>query len=184
MFKSVPRALYVTLEDRGRVFRILKNWPERNVQLVRWLVVWRASGLFLHMFRAFSICQNPNSTEPSTKLAEPSQTLLTPRSIRGLRLLSPNWVCSSLFWAGFSAVAVGSSPSNPAGYVWLGHGPWATCPKQRFPLYLGSPVSKTCLEAAKPVFRFYIRSCNSQCFVRAIANANKTETGLICKTSN
>ncbi|KAL6760237.1 hypothetical protein V8C86DRAFT_2559441 [Haematococcus lacustris] len=34
MFKSVPRALFITLEDRGRVFRILKNWPERNVQLV------------------------------------------------------------------------------------------------------------------------------------------------------
>jgi malate dehydrogenase (oxaloacetate-decarboxylating)(NADP+) len=34
MFKSVPRALFVTLEDRGRVFRILKNWPERNVQLI------------------------------------------------------------------------------------------------------------------------------------------------------
>jgi hypothetical protein len=35
MFKSVPRALFISLEDRGRVFRILKNWPERNVQLVR-----------------------------------------------------------------------------------------------------------------------------------------------------
>mmetsp|Transcript_19147 Transcript_19147/g.53619 ORF Transcript_19147/g.53619 Transcript_19147/m.53619 type:complete len:624 (+) Transcript_19147:96-1967(+) len=34
MFKSVPRALFITLEDRGRVFRILKNWPERNVQMV------------------------------------------------------------------------------------------------------------------------------------------------------
>ncbi len=35
MFKSVPRALFITLEDRGRVFRILKNWPERNIKLVR-----------------------------------------------------------------------------------------------------------------------------------------------------
>ncbi|KAG1681632.1 hypothetical protein FOA52_014141 [Chlamydomonas sp. UWO 241] len=34
MFKSVPRAMFITLEDRGRVNRILKNWPERNVQLV------------------------------------------------------------------------------------------------------------------------------------------------------
>lgn len=34
MFKSVPRALFITLEDRGRVFRILKNWPERNVRLI------------------------------------------------------------------------------------------------------------------------------------------------------
>ncbi len=34
MFKSVPRALFISLEDRGRVFRILKNWPERNVKLV------------------------------------------------------------------------------------------------------------------------------------------------------
>lgn len=34
MFKSLPRALYITLEDRGRVFRILKNWPERNIKVV------------------------------------------------------------------------------------------------------------------------------------------------------
>lgn len=34
MFKSLPRGLFVTLEDRGRVFRILKNWPERNVRVV------------------------------------------------------------------------------------------------------------------------------------------------------
>ncbi|KAF6265971.1 hypothetical protein COO60DRAFT_1477166 [Scenedesmus sp. NREL 46B-D3] len=34
MFKSLPRGLFVTLEDRGRVFRILKNWPERNVRVI------------------------------------------------------------------------------------------------------------------------------------------------------
>jgi malate dehydrogenase (oxaloacetate-decarboxylating)(NADP+) len=34
MFKSLPRGLFITLEDRGRVFRILKNWPERNVKLL------------------------------------------------------------------------------------------------------------------------------------------------------
>ena len=34
MFKSLPRGLFVTLEDRGGVFRILKNWPERNVRVV------------------------------------------------------------------------------------------------------------------------------------------------------
>lgn len=34
MFKSLPRGLFITLEDRGRVFRILKNWPERNVRVV------------------------------------------------------------------------------------------------------------------------------------------------------
>lgn len=33
-FKSLPRGLFITLEDRGRVFRILKNWPERNVKLL------------------------------------------------------------------------------------------------------------------------------------------------------
>lgn len=33
MFKSLPRGLFITLEDRGRVFRILKNWPERSVQV-------------------------------------------------------------------------------------------------------------------------------------------------------
>jgi malate dehydrogenase (oxaloacetate-decarboxylating)(NADP+) len=34
MFKSLPRGLFITLEDRGRVFRILKNWPERNVRVI------------------------------------------------------------------------------------------------------------------------------------------------------
>lgn len=34
MFKSLPRALFITLEDRGHVFRILKNWPERHVNLL------------------------------------------------------------------------------------------------------------------------------------------------------
>lgn len=34
MFKSLPRGLFVTLEDRGGVFRILKNWPERSVRVV------------------------------------------------------------------------------------------------------------------------------------------------------
>jgi malate dehydrogenase (oxaloacetate-decarboxylating)(NADP+) len=34
MFKSLPRGLFITLEDRGRVFRILKNWPERNLKTI------------------------------------------------------------------------------------------------------------------------------------------------------
>jgi hypothetical protein len=34
MFKSLPRGLFITLEDKGRVFRILKNWPERNVKVM------------------------------------------------------------------------------------------------------------------------------------------------------
>jgi hypothetical protein len=34
MFKSLPRGLFITLEDKGRVFRILKNWPERNVKVI------------------------------------------------------------------------------------------------------------------------------------------------------
>ena len=34
MFRSHPRGLFITLEDRGRVYRILKNWPERNIRLM------------------------------------------------------------------------------------------------------------------------------------------------------
>ncbi|CAD7695703.1 unnamed protein product [Ostreobium quekettii] len=34
MFRSLPRGLFITLADRGRVYKILKNWPERRVKLM------------------------------------------------------------------------------------------------------------------------------------------------------
>eukprot|EP00803_Ostreobium_quekettii_P007370 evm.model.scf_89.7 EVM.evm.TU.scf_89.7 scf_89:27597-30512(+) len=34
MFRSLPRGLFITLADRGRVYKILKNWPERRVRLM------------------------------------------------------------------------------------------------------------------------------------------------------
>ena len=34
MFRALPRALFVGLADRGRVFQILKNWPERRVKVL------------------------------------------------------------------------------------------------------------------------------------------------------
>ena len=34
MFKSSPRAMFLTLEDKGRVRSVLKNWPERRVRVV------------------------------------------------------------------------------------------------------------------------------------------------------
>ncbi|KAG1681547.1 hypothetical protein FOA52_014054 [Chlamydomonas sp. UWO 241] len=34
MFRSIPRALFITPEDRGSITRILKNWPERYVNLI------------------------------------------------------------------------------------------------------------------------------------------------------
>eukprot|EP00891_Asterochloris_glomerata_P000579 jgi/Astpho2/579/e_gw1.00013.23.1_t len=34
MFRSLPRGLWITIEDRGRVFQILKNWPERRVKAI------------------------------------------------------------------------------------------------------------------------------------------------------
>ena len=34
MFRSLPRALFIGLRDRGRVAQILKNWPERRVKVL------------------------------------------------------------------------------------------------------------------------------------------------------
>ena len=30
---SLPRAMYLSLEDKGSVFSILKNWPERRIKV-------------------------------------------------------------------------------------------------------------------------------------------------------
>jgi malate dehydrogenase (oxaloacetate-decarboxylating)(NADP+) len=34
MFRSLPRALFISMKDKGRVFQILKNWPERRIKVV------------------------------------------------------------------------------------------------------------------------------------------------------
>lgn len=71
MFKSVPRALYITLEDRGRVFRILKNWPERNVQVVR-AVAARVRGEG-GGHRVSGLRGTVHATAPPTSLLVPSE---------------------------------------------------------------------------------------------------------------
>ena len=32
--RSLPRAMYLSLEDKGSVFSILKNWPERRIKAI------------------------------------------------------------------------------------------------------------------------------------------------------
>ncbi|KAL4457781.1 hypothetical protein ABPG75_012646 [Micractinium tetrahymenae] len=34
MFRSMPRAMYLSLEDKGSIFSILKNWPERRIKAI------------------------------------------------------------------------------------------------------------------------------------------------------
>ncbi|GMH44761.1 hypothetical protein BSKO_12713 [Bryopsis sp. KO-2023] len=34
MFRSIPMGMFITLQDRGRVYSILKNWPEKRVKLM------------------------------------------------------------------------------------------------------------------------------------------------------
>lgn len=34
MFRSLPRGLYLSLEDKGHVYSIIKNWPERRIKAI------------------------------------------------------------------------------------------------------------------------------------------------------
>jgi malate dehydrogenase (oxaloacetate-decarboxylating)(NADP+) len=34
MFRSIPRGLFLSINDRGRILECMKNWPERRVPCV------------------------------------------------------------------------------------------------------------------------------------------------------
>lgn len=34
MFRSLPRALFISLKDKGAIYQILKNWPERRIKAI------------------------------------------------------------------------------------------------------------------------------------------------------
>ncbi|EIE23960.1 NADP-dependent malic enzyme [Coccomyxa subellipsoidea C-169] len=34
MFKSLPRSLFICMKDKGRVYSLLKNWPERRIKAI------------------------------------------------------------------------------------------------------------------------------------------------------
>lgn len=34
MFRSLPRGLFVSMKDKGQVFSLLKNWPERRIKML------------------------------------------------------------------------------------------------------------------------------------------------------
>lgn len=35
MFRSIPRGLFLTYEDKGKMLECIKNWPERRVRYAR-----------------------------------------------------------------------------------------------------------------------------------------------------
>lgn len=34
MFRSIPKGMFITLQDKGRIYEILKNWPEKRIKLL------------------------------------------------------------------------------------------------------------------------------------------------------
>ncbi len=66
LFARIFRGLYITINDLGNVYRVLSNWPERNIK-VRHICSWNMSNSS-HVFK---------KSTPATEVISPQAIVVT-----------------------------------------------------------------------------------------------------------